>query len=101
MFLGVGTVASAFFSALDSTSRINLDSRNASKYAMLADNLEFMRDTKLEGIRREALEGGRSEVEEFCREINRLIFAEHDEWRSLRKEFEGFMAPQLLINPSV
>jgi hypothetical protein len=83
--LALGVIASGFYGVGVARSLMDLDERNASRYLVTADNLDYLRSEGLARAREAAASGDRKEVVEFIRSVQNLISSEHREWIVLSK----------------
>lgn len=81
--LATGVVASALYGLGVARSLMDLDERNASRYKIVAGNLEFLFDAKLPAARQAAADGDQAAVLKFVQAVQDQISAEHREWISL------------------
>lgn len=80
VMLALGVIASALYGLGISRSLMDLDERNASRYATTAKNLEFLAETKLAAAREAAASNEAQTVYNFVQEVQSLISSEHQEW---------------------
>jgi len=78
--LALGVVASALYGLGVARSLMDLDERNASRYATTSDNLEFLTDKRLAEARTAAAEANAEVVRIFVSDVQSQISSEHREW---------------------
>ena len=81
--LATGVVASALYGLGVARSLMDLDERNASRYKVVAENLEFLAAKKLPAARQAAAAGDHAAVLNFVEAVQDQISSEHREWISL------------------
>jgi hypothetical protein len=84
-FLVFGVIASGLFASLLAVSQMNLDERNADRYSVTHQNLEFLRKAQLDQARDAAARGDKATVLDFVHAAHRLISSEHQEWLVLKE----------------
>ena len=75
--LALGVIASALYGLGVARSLMDLDERNASRYATTSGNLEFLTDTRLAEGRTAAAEGHAEVVRSFVSDVQNQISSEH------------------------
>jgi hypothetical protein len=78
--LAIGVAGSALYGFAAARSLMNLDERNASRYLVTCDNLNYLHATQLDFARKRAAEGNELEVRGFVDRVQSLISSEHQEW---------------------
>ena len=78
--LALGVASAALYGFAAARSLMNLDERNASRYLITHDNLEFLGATRLPAARADAAAGRQPEVTAFVDRVQALISSEHQEW---------------------
>jgi hypothetical protein len=80
-----GIIASGLFASVFAISQVNLDERNAARYAIAGQNLDYLREHELEHAREAAARGDKAAVVAFIKAMHQLISAEHQEWVLLKE----------------
>ncbi|MGD9828163.1 MAG: hypothetical protein AB7E70_02990 [Hyphomicrobiaceae bacterium] len=80
ILLAVGVVSSALLGYSSARSWMNLDERNASRYASSFGQLELLSHTRLDAARDFAVAADADGVGRFVAEIQSLISSEHQQW---------------------
>lgn len=78
--LALGVVASALYGLGVARSLMDLDERNASRYASTSENLEFLAETRMEAAREAAAAANADVVRSFVADVQNQISSEHREW---------------------
>jgi hypothetical protein len=84
-FLVFGVIASGLFASVLAISQMHADERNAARYAVAEENLQYLREHELTPARDAAAAGDKPAVSLFVNAAHRLISAEHQEWTLLRE----------------
>lgn len=82
--MAFGIVAASIYTANYARSLMDLDERNAARYATTLANLEHIQSTLLGEAREAAQQGDRSKVLTFVRLVQNQISSEHQEWVNIR-----------------
>lgn len=85
VLLALGVIASSLYGLGVARSLMDLDERNASRYLVTADNLDFLAEGGLPSAREAAAESRLEPVLAFIAEVQGLISSEHREWLLLRE----------------
>ncbi len=86
--LALGVVASAFYGLGVARSLMDLDERNASRFATTSENLELLGGADLQAARAAAVAGASEAVHDFISEVQDQISSEHREWILLSAQRE-------------
>jgi hypothetical protein len=78
--LALGVIASALLSTSTSRSLMDLDERNASRYAVMAKNLDYYAGKELDEARRQAAAGQDASVRHYVEQVQDLLSGEHRQW---------------------
>lgn len=78
--LALGVVASALYGLGVARSLMDLDERNASRFATTSENLEYLAETRLDATRAAAEAGDAAAVRTFVGDVQTQISSEHREW---------------------
>ncbi|MFA5899353.1 MAG: hypothetical protein WC829_09605 [Hyphomicrobium sp.] len=78
--LALGVVASALYGLGVARSLMDLDERNASRYATTSGNLEYLVDTGFAAAQAAATDGNAVTVKDFITQVHNQISSEHREW---------------------
>lgn len=82
--MALGIVAASLYTASYARSLMDLDERNAARYATTLANLEHIKSTLLDDTRSAAQNGERDKVLTFVRLVQNQISSEHQEWVTIR-----------------
>ena len=82
--MALGIVVASIYTASYARSLMDLDERNAARYATTLANLEHIQATLLHETRAAAQQGDRQKVLIFVRLVQNQISSEHQEWITIR-----------------
>jgi hypothetical protein len=85
VLLALGVLSSSLYGLGTARSLMDLDERNASRYLVTAENLDFLAEAKLAAARQSAADDSAGPVLAFISDVQDLISSEHKEWLVLRE----------------